>query len=170
MMVLFSGKALAEDYKEQRTGIEFPETIGAFKRMKITPYQSEPGKAGVAIEYRSEDTEITAYVRAAGDEVYKNSGEFLAENLAAIKELETRGQYSDVKVFDFSPGKEKSGWKTAAFTARMSNRPVVSFIYCNVVPGYLLKIRATTGNARNDLLQSFMNQLQELMSLPSKKS
>src|SRR5438045_6057154 len=83
----------ADIYKEQRTGIEFPETIGSYKRGKITPYEAEPNKPGVAIEYRSEDAEVTVYVRASGDEAHKTSAEFLKDTLAGVKVLEAQGQY-----------------------------------------------------------------------------
>jgi hypothetical protein len=130
LMAFFSSWLRADNYKEQRSGIEFPETISAYKRGKVTPYEAEPGKAGVAIEYRSEDAEATVYVRATADSDYKTSEEFLKDTLAGIKALEAQGQYPNVKIYEFSADKERPGWKSAAFTSSSPNRFIISFIYC----------------------------------------
>ena len=167
-MAFFSGWLRADVYKEQRTGIEFPESIGSYKRGKATPYEAEPNKAGVAIEYRSEDAEVTIYVRARNED-HKTSADFLKENLEAVKALEAQGQYSNVKIYEFSADKEKPGWKSAAFTSSSTNRFIVSFIHCKVASGHLVKIRATTGNPKNELLQSFTKSLQELIDNAPKK-
>lgn len=168
-MGFFSNWLRADIYKEQHTGIEFPEAIGSYKRGKITPYEAEPKKSGVAIEYRSEDAEVTVYVRAPGDEAHKTSAEFLKDTLAGVKLLEAQGQYSNVKIYEFSADKERPGWKSAAFTSSSTNPFIVSFIYCKVASGHLVKIRATTGNPKNDLLQSFTAGLQEVVDNAPKK-
>jgi hypothetical protein len=155
LIAFFSEWLRADVYKEQHTGIEFPETIGSYKRGKIAPYAAEPKKSGVAIEYRSDDAEVTVYVRASGQEGAKTSADYLKESLAAIKTLEAQGKYSNVKIYEFSAEKEKPGWKSAAFTSSSTNRFIVSFIYCKVASEHLVKIRATTGNPTNDPLQSF---------------
>ena len=167
-MAFFSGWLRANVYKELRTGIEFPESIGSYKRGKVTPYEAEPNKAGVAIEYRSEDAEVTIYVRA-GDEAHKTSAEFLKDTLAGIKALEAQGLYSNVKIYEFNADKEKPGWKSVAFTSSSTNHFIVSFIHCKVASGHLVKIRATTGNPKNDPLQSFIKSLQEVVDNAPKK-
>lgn len=168
-MAFFSGWSQADVYKEQRSGIEFPETIGTYKRGKITPYEAEPGKAGVAIEYGSEDAEVAIYVRALGDEAHKTSAELLKDSLAGVMALEAQGQYSNVKIYKSSPDKERPGWKSAAFTSSSTNQFIASFIYCKAASGQLVKIRATTVNPKNDLLQSFTKSLQEIVDNVSKK-
>jgi hypothetical protein len=168
-MAFFSGWLRADDYKEQRSGVAFPETIGAYKRGKVTPYEAEPGKAGVAIEYRSKDAEATVYVRTSTTGDYKTSEDFLKDTLAGIKALEAQGKYSNVKIYEVSADKEKPGWKSAAFTSSSTNRFIVSFIYCKVASGYSVKIRATTGNPKDDLLQSFTKAIQELVDHEPKK-
>ena len=159
----------ADGFKEQRSGIEFPDKIGAYKRGKVTPYEAEPGKAGVAIEYRSEDAEATVYVRASAGGDYKTSEEFLKDTLRGIKALEAQGQYSNVKIYEVSADKEMPGWKSAAFTSSSTNRFIVSFAYCKVATGYSVKIRATTENPKNELLQSFSKAVQELVDHAPKK-
>lgn len=168
-MAFFSGWLRADVYKDQRTGIEFPETVGGFKRGKTTSYEAEPRKAGVAIEYRSEDAEVTVYVRALGDEIHKTSIDFLKESLAGVKALEAQGQYSNVKIYAFSADKERPGWKSAAFTSSSTNHFIISFIYCKVVTGHLVKIRATTPNPKNDPLQSFARSIQDIVDNAPKK-
>lgn len=166
---LFPGRLGADAYKEHRSGIEFPDAVGHYKRGEITPYEAEPGKRGVAIEYRAEDAEITIYVRSLGNELSKTSADFLKENIAAIKELERRGQYSNVKIYEFSPDKETPGWKTAAFTSTSANRFLISFICCKVIPGNFVKIRASTGNPKNEAMQSFIKSVQGIVDGTSKK-
>jgi len=159
----------ADVYKEQRSGIEFPDLIGACKRGNVTPYGVEPAKAGVAIQYEAVDAEITVYVRSLGDDAHKTSADLLADALAGVKALEAKGEYANVKIYGFSPDKEKRGWKSAAFTSSSTNRYLVSFVYCKVTPEFFVKIRATTGNPKNDLLQAFVKELQELVDREWKK-
>ncbi|MDB6064481.1 MAG: hypothetical protein JWR26_689, partial [Pedosphaera sp.] len=154
-MAFFSSWLRADIYKETQTGMEFPEAIGSYKRGKVTPYEYEPGKKGVAIQYRAKDGEVTIYVRALGEkEVQKTSADFLKENLEAVKALEAQGQYSNVQFYDFSAEHERPGWKSGAFTSKSTNYFLMSFIYCKAASGHLVKIRASTGNPKNDLLHS----------------
>jgi hypothetical protein len=169
LMVFFSGWLRADAYKEQRTGIQFPDAVAGFKRGQVSPYEAEAGKAGVAIDYRSEDAEVTVYIRASSDESPNTSAEFLKESLAAVKVLESQGKYSNVKIYKSDPGKERPGWSSGAFTSSSTNHFLVSFICCKVVPGHMFKIRASTGNPNNDKLQSFTKSIQELLDNASKK-
>src|SRR5262245_7830338 len=93
----FSSWLRAEVYKEQSTGIEFPETIGTYKRGKIFPYEFERGKKGVVIEYSAADAEVTVYVRPR-DEDHQDAADYLKETLAGVKALEAQGRYSNVKI------------------------------------------------------------------------
>ena len=168
-MAFFSGWLQADVYKEQLSGIELPETIGRYKRGKARPYEHEPGKAGVSIEYRSDDAEVTVYVRALGDEAGQTSAYFLQDSLAGIKALEAQGIYSNVKIYGSIPDKERAGWKSAVFTSSSTNGFIISFIYCKVASDYLVKIRATTGNPKSDLLQSILKSLQDIVDHASMK-
>lgn len=162
-MGFFSRWLHADDYREPLTGTSFPDNIGAYERGKTTPYSAEPDKSGVAIEYHSDDAEVTVFVRSASDETSKSSADFLQDALQGIKEMEARGEYSNVQIYGSTPEREKSGWKSAAFTGRSSGRLIASFIYCKVVTGHLVKIRATTPNPQNDELYACLKQLQELI-------
>jgi hypothetical protein len=169
-MAFFSGWLRADIYVEGRSGIKFPETIGTYKRGKAAPYEAESGKAGVAIEYQSNDAEVTVFVRALGNDAGKTSAYFLQDTLAGVKALEDQGKYSNVKIYEASPDKERLGWKSAAFTSSSTNRFLVSFIYCKVAAsGYVVKIRASTGNPKNDPLQSLIKNLQEMVDNAPKK-
>src|SRR5215831_11124215 len=81
----------AEIYKEQNTGIEFPETIGHYKRGKVFPYEAEPGKGGVVIEYSTGDAEVTVFVRKQGED-RKDAADALKETLDGVKALEAQGK------------------------------------------------------------------------------
>jgi hypothetical protein len=168
-MGLFSGWLRADVYEEQRSGIKFPDTIGVYKRGKAMPYEAEPGKAGVAIEYASNDSEVTIYVRALGADAAKTSADFLQESLAGVKALEAQGKYSNVKIYGSSPDKERPSWKSAAFTSSSTNGFLVSFIHCKVDSAYMVKIRASTGNPKNHLLQALTKSLQEIVDNAPKK-
>lgn len=168
-MAFFSSWLHADNYREQRSGVEFPELIGVFKRGKITPYEAEPGKSGVAIEYQSQNAEATVYVRTSAAVDSKTNDEFLRDTLAGIKTLEAQGQYHNVKIYECSPDKERPGWRSAAFTSSSTNQFIISFVYCKVASGYSVKLRATTGNPKNDLLQSFTKAVQELLDHEPKK-
>jgi len=74
-----------------------------------------------------------------------------------------------VKIYEFSAEKERPGWKSAAFTSSSVDRFLISFIYCKVVAGHLVKIRATTGEIKNDALQAFTKSLQELVDAAPEK-
>src|SRR5262245_33584103 len=99
VVMSFSSRWLHADvYKEPRSGVEFPQAIGLFKRGNAKPYSAEAGKAGVALPYRSNDAELTLYFRDVTGNPPQTTAAFLQDSLAAIKELETRGQYSNVKI------------------------------------------------------------------------
>jgi hypothetical protein len=166
-MASFSGSA--DVYKEERSGIEFPDTIANFKRGKVTPYEAEPGKRGVAIAYSSEKAEVSVYVRVPNDEKLKTSEDMLNDALRGVKALEAAGQYSNVKIYALKPDKETSNWKSAAFTSSSTNRFIISYISCKVAPGHSVKIRATTGDPKNDLVGSIIKSLQAIADAPPKK-
>jgi len=169
IMGFFSSGLRGETYREKSTGIEFPDVIGSYKRGKISSYEAEPGNGGVAIEYRAEDAEVTVYTRNTGADSHLTSADYLKDSLAGIKELEKRGQYSNVKIYEFSPEKERANWKSAAFTSQSKDRFIISFIYCTVVSNHLVKIRSTTGNPKNEELQSFVKKLQDVVDHVSQK-
>jgi len=169
MLAFFSNWLRGDAYKEQRTGVEFPEAIDGYKRGKVAPYEAEPGKKGVTIEYGARDAEVTIYIRVLGDEAHKTSADFLKDSIAGVKELETQGKYTNVKFYQFGADKERPGWKTAAFTSNSTNHFLTSFIFCKVIPEHLVKIRATTGNPKIESLLSFTKRLQEIMDKEPRK-
>jgi len=159
-MGLFSRWWRADDYTEPFIGIRFPETLGAYERGKATSYSAEPGQSGTAVVYRSVDAEVTIFVRMTDEDAHKSSADFLQDALQGIKALEARGDYSHVQIYESAPERERTGWKTAAFTGRAGTQLIASFIYCKVVPGHVVKIRATTNNPKNDELYTCLTQLQ----------
>lgn len=159
-MGFFSRWLHADEYKEPYTGIVFPDTVGGYERGKTTSHSAEPGRAGVAIEYHSEDAEVTIFVRTVGEEAHKSSADFLRDALDGIRALEARGEYANVQIYESKPERDKPGWKSAAFTGRFSGRLIASFIYCKVLGRHLVKMRATTANPKNDELYACLTQLQ----------
>jgi hypothetical protein len=162
-MGFFSRWLQADDFQEPLTGISFPDTIGVYERGKATSYPADAGKSGVAIEYHSDDAEVTVFVRDTEGEADKSSADFLKDALEGIKAMEARGEYSNLQIYGSTLERDKPGWKSAAFTGRSAGRLIASFIYCKVVAGHLVKIRATTPNPQNDELYACLKQLQELI-------
>ena len=168
-MGFFSRWRKSNVYTEPGIGAEFPEAIGASKRGEITPYSAERPIEGTAIAYSSSDFEATIYIRPLGNEPNKSSAEFLTDSFAAIKELEALGKYAKVEIYLTATERERPGWKSGAFTARSGEAFIISFIYCKIVAGHLVKVRITTPNPKNDALQSFIAELQEIVERAARK-
>ncbi len=151
------------------TGIEFPDKIGEYKRGEVKTYAAEPDQVGVAIQYSSDSAAVSIYVRALGKDAQKTAEYFLKDSFAGVKAFEAQGTYSNVKIYEVSPEKEKPGWKSGAFTSSTTNRFIASFIHCKVVSGHLVKIRATVGSSKFDGAQACITSLQEIVDKASKK-
>jgi len=155
----------ADIYKEARSGLEFPETIGDFERMEVKPYEYEPGKQGVAISYGYQDTAVTIYVRATPAEMADlTSADFVQETVAQVMEMEKLGHFANVKFFDFQAAREKPGWSTKMFTGETQGLEVDSFIACKAMPGYMVKIRATTAKGGGGDFLAFLAGLKETLN------
>lgn len=103
-------------------------------------------------------------------EATENAEDALKDALGGIKQLEAMGQYSEVKIYLINPDKVRAGWAGAAFTSKADNRLIVSFIYCRVTPGHLIKVRATTGNPKNEQLTADLESLLKAIDANEKKS
>ena len=77
--------------------------------------------------------------------------------------LESQGRYSNVKIYESVPEKDRPGWSSGAFTSSSTNYFLVSFISCKVDSSHMFKIRASTGDPKNDKVQSFVKSIQELV-------
>lgn len=151
-------------YKEERTGIEFPESIDSFQRDEVKSYGPGPGKKeNVAIAYHASDAAVTVNIRALGVETNMTSGSALRETLAAIKMLQTEGIYPKAQIVEHPADQEKPGWKSAEFTSSSTNQFMHSVICCKVASGYLLKIRASTTNTEVHRLDAITKALQDTM-------
>lgn len=120
LMALFSSWLRADVYTDKNTGIQFPQSIAAYKTAGVTPYEAAPGEAGVAVAYHFEDAEATVYVRSLTGHGLKSSREFLDETIAGVREMERRGLYENVKFYAFDPVNEVTGWASGTFTSRSS--------------------------------------------------
>lgn len=151
---LLTGGVRAEPYRDAASGTVFPDTVGRLRLGKIEKYETEPGQGGVAVAYVSAGAPVTVYVRRLPPDSPLTTGDALKESLAGIRELETAGNYRDVKISILDEGNVRAGWEGAAFTAKHDGKFVLSWIYCRVRPGFLYKVRATSASATNDKLSA----------------
>ena len=164
-LAILSSSLHADVYKEARSGLEFPETIGDFQRIEVKPYEYEPGKEGVAIGYGYESTAVTVYVRSTPEDMASaTSADFVKETVAQIKEMEKRGYFANVKFAEFPSNKEKPGWSTSVFTGETQGHAVDSYVACKALPGYMVKIRATTARGDGEKLLAFITSLKETLN------
>lgn len=165
LLAIFSPGLRAEVYKEARSGLEFPETIGDFQRIEVKPYEYEPGKQGVAIGYGYQGTAVTIYVRATPAEMADfKSADFVRETVAQIEEMEKRGYFANLIFSELPASIDKPGWSTVTFTGETQGQKVDSIIACKAMPGYMIKIRATTAKGEGGDLLSFLTSLKDTLN------
>lgn len=168
-MGIFSGWLRAASYHDESSKLIFPDKIGALQRGNPQKYEAEPGQGGVAVPYRGQDAEVTVYVRRVGAGATAKADDALKDALSGIKQMEVMGQYSDVKIYSLDPSKVRVGWAGAAFTSKPESRFIVSFIYCTVKPEHLVKVRATTGDLKNEQLTADLDALLKTINAGEKK-
>lgn len=146
---LVVGGAEAAPYRDEASGTVFPDKVGGLRRGKVQPYEAEPGQSGVAIVYEGAGAPVTIYVRRLKPDSPLTAQEALKEALAGIRQLEDAGSYKDLHIHLPEDAEARPGWAGAAFTAKFEGDAVASWIYCRVRPGFLFKVRATTGAPAN---------------------
>lgn len=158
-MGLFPSWLRAASYQDELSKITFPDKVGVLQRGDPQKYEAEPGQGGVAVPYRGEDAEITVYVRRIPAGATVTADDSIKDALSGIKQMEALGHYSNLKIYLINQDKVRAGWAGAAFTSQSDNRFIVSFIYCRVTPGHLIKVRATTGNPQTEKLTADLDSL-----------
>lgn len=155
----------ADVYKNKETGLELPKRIGSFTFDRAEPYQfAEESGESVAYGSKEASSAATIYIRHLAPGMNKTADQLVEDAIAAIKELESRGIYSDVKVFSAAGPDDPTGWKKGAFIAKQKNGLVMSFIYCNVKKDYAFKIRVTSGDPEERkaaLFEMFVKDVKE---------
>ena len=148
-------------YKHSETGIEFPISVGSFKRGEIAAYLGGPNEKGMAIAYHSDGIEATVFIRHLAPDSRKTAFELVQENLALAKALEKEGKYVDLKIYESDGADERDGWKRAAFSAHIDKTFVMSFIYVKIKEGYAVKLRITGRKLKKEELEGFVKNIQE---------
>src|SRR3954470_13540203 len=112
----------AEAYKNKETGLELPKVIGSFTFDKAEPYRfAEETGESVAYGSKEASSAATIHIRHFATGTKKTAEQLVEEAIAAIKELESRGLYADVKVFSEAGPDDPAGWKKGAFIAKQKN-------------------------------------------------
>lgn len=140
---LFAGALRADTYTDPRSGIEFPEKVGSLERTEVKPYDLPSGESGVAVSYRSDKVIVTAYIRSL-KESGKSAADYVKQTMAEVKNLEGSGVYADVQFFEVVLEKGFPGWISGGFTGKKQDMEVLSYVYCKVANGGLLKLRITS--------------------------
>lgn len=156
-----------ESWVHKQTGIELPLTVGGFKRGEPAPYAGEIGKDSIQIPYTSADAGVTVFLHELAADSKETAADELDNSLAAVQQLAKDGMYTDLKIYKSDGKNERPGWQRAAFTAKIEDKPVASFIYCAVKNGYRIKLRATSQKP-NEELQKFLAGLQERVDAAKK--
>lgn len=161
--ILATFASAAPSYDHMKTGISLPDTLAGLTRGDVTPYETAPGEAGVAIPYHGEEVEVTIFIRQIDPKRMTSPAMIVEESLAMVKQMEAAGTYSNVKVFKSADKSETTGWSKAAYTARAQQALVISFIHATIKGDYAIKARITTSNPKNDAIQEFLSEFQKIV-------
>lgn len=161
--ILTTFASAAPPFDHPQTGISLPDTIAGLTRGDVTPYETAPGEAGVAVPYRNEEVEVTIFIRQIDPKKVTSPAMMVEESLATVKQLEASGMYTNVKVFTSTEDRETTGWAKGAFTARAKQAFVMSLIYATIKGTHAVKARITTANPKNDSIQKFVSEFQKIV-------
>ncbi len=154
----------APPYDHMKTGISLPDTLAGLTRGDVTPYETAPGEAGVAIAYHNEELEVTIFIRPIDPKKITSPSMIVEESLATVKQLEASGTYSNVKLYKSADKSDTTGWSKGAFTARAQGALVISFIHATIKGDHAIKARITTANPKNDTIQTFVSEFQKIVN------
>ncbi len=161
--ILTTFASAAPPYDHTKTGISLPDTLAGLTRGDVTPYETAPGEAGVAIPYHGEEVEVTVFIRQIDPKKITSPAMIVEESLATVKQMEAAGTYSNVKLYRSADKSETTGWSKGAYTARANQAFVMSFIYATIRDEYAVKARITTANPKNDSIPKFVSEFQKIV-------
>ena len=163
------------DYTEPRSGLVFPLELGGLRRHTAGRPYTEGDRTGESIPYGGNQAEATVYVTQVGRAEFPDGGDSdfirgeLESAMAAVQEMERRGNYRSVKYFTGEPERLGSGqgnlvWAKGAFFASNDGRPMVSFTYITALGSKVIKLRISGSDPANKALKEFPHALGELIS------
>ncbi len=161
--ILATFASAAPPFDHPKTGISLPDTIAGLTRGDVTPYETAPGEAGVAVPYHNEEVEVTIFIRQIDPKKVTSPAMVVQESLAMVKQMEASGMYTNVKIFEANGENETTGWAKGAFTARANQAFVMSLIYATIKGTYAVKARTTTANPKNDSIPKFVSEFQKIV-------
>jgi hypothetical protein len=151
-------------FSHMKTGIDFPNTIAGMTRGEEKPYEVSPGESGIAIPFHNDEVEVTVFIRHIDPKKNVSAAMIVEESLAAVKQLEASGTYSNVKLFKTADDRGTPGWSKGAFTAQANQAFLMSLIYATIRGDYAIKARITTANPKNDSIQRFVAEFQKIVN------
>lgn len=175
VLIAITASLHAEPFHEKNTSIDFPEKLGDFKRSSEGSYFAD-GYENVTIAYSANSCTATIYIYKRiqsdiEDGFHSNVAKFyLDDAINGIKEVERLGHYKNLKIY--RGGVKKLGtsddfygyqWESAAFSFNTETGAVISSLYVTTYKGWLLKIRATSGDLENKNLVKISELVSELL-------
>lgn len=157
-----------EPFAFGKTGIVMPDAMAGFARSEIRNYDFE-GKPANSMAYGTKGTEVTVYLRSL-DPAKEGTPVAAVENaLGAVKEMEERGMYSNVKIVEGPRQSTMPGWATMSLTFVSEGVPLRSFIFAAIKGETLVKVRYTTLDPKDDAGKAFMAEMEKIVGAESSK-
>lgn len=153
----------AEAYLVPGVGVKLPASIGQFQRSQPKAVQEGSAGGGVMVAYLAPAADATFLAAPhAGQNASKTAVQLVEESLLAILALEERGVYQNVQV---QVGEEPPGspWASAAFATREQGKLTLSYIFCRIKGGQVVKILVNTSDTKDKSITPFVSELKKLV-------
>jgi hypothetical protein len=165
-----SARAGSEQFIHRETGVALPVKIAGLVREEPKPY-GPAGAEGVMMHFSDGEATATVYFRPIGESEVTSAAAVVENSLVAIRELEKRGMYSKVEVLPTVAEPAGSPWASTAFVAQMEGKgQVASFVYARIKEGFVIKLRLTTSNPKNEVVVKFVNEFRRRADSGSDKA
>jgi hypothetical protein len=152
-------RAGSEQFTHRETGVVLPVKIAGLICGETRPYAAKAGPGGVMMPFTDGETTATVYFRAIAPGEDTSAAAVVESSVAAIRELENRGMYSQIVMLKTAAESEGSPWASAAFVAQAQGQgKLASFVYARIRDGYVIKLRITTPNSKSELVTKFVDE------------
>ncbi len=180
VLVLNAGPASAEPYRNPKTGLVFPETVGSMKLVKVTDYEPLYAGLGTGISYRTETirADIFLYDLQKGPVPAGVSSPVVAvefdQAIADIYSMETSGTYKKVATIIKKETVPVGGLKFlhSILTYEQNNIKLISHLYLTGYGGLFMKLRVTYFTEKKASeeanLAAFLNMIDDITKAASR--
>ncbi len=180
VLLAMASNSAAEQYRHQKTGILFPDTINSLKLVRATDYEPLYAGLGVGISYRTDTmrADIFLYDLKRGPipegVLSPVIGKEFDQALNDITGMEKQGTYKNVSIIikkeTVPVGRLK--FIHSGLTYEQNNIKLISHLYLTGYQGLFMKLRITYfSNARETEeanYAAFLSKIDDLTRSPSK--